>query len=53
MDVQLNVYFNKINTTLKVGASNILNNEHYETYGGPLIGRLGYISALYEFNKLD
>lgn len=51
LDMQLNYEFTKINTTLKVGASNILNNLHFETVGGPLIGRLGYIKLSYEFNK--
>ena len=29
---------------LKAGASNLLKNEHIETYGGPTVGRLAYIS---------
>jgi len=51
LDIQLNYEFKKINTTLKVGASNILNNLHFETVGGPLVGRLAYIKINYEFNK--
>jgi len=49
--VQVNYEFDKINTTLKIGASNILENEHFETVGGPLIGRLGYIKLSYQFDK--
>ncbi len=51
LDIQLNYEFKKINTTLKVGASNILDNLHFETVGGPLVGRLAYIKINYEFNK--
>jgi len=51
MDVQWNVTFKKINTTIKIGASNVLDNRAAQTYGGPEIGRLGYISATYDFVK--
>ena len=51
MDVQVNYSFAKQNTIVKVGSSNVLNNRHYEVYGGPLIGRLAYISLLYNFQK--
>jgi iron complex outermembrane receptor protein len=40
-----------INTTFKLGASNLLNNKQFQTYGGPRIGRLAYFSAVYEFKK--
>jgi len=51
LDMQVNYRFPQINTTVKIGASNILNNQHYETVGGPLIGRLGYIKLSYQFDK--
>ncbi|HNG06394.1 MAG TPA: TonB-dependent receptor, partial [Saprospiraceae bacterium] len=51
VDVQINHKIQKINTSFKLGASNLLNNLHYETYGGPLIGRLAYFSILYDFRK--
>ncbi|NJL74745.1 MAG: TonB-dependent receptor [Saprospiraceae bacterium] len=51
MDVQANVILPKIKTTLKIGASNALNNRSFQTYGGPRIGRLGYISLVYEQGK--
>ena len=51
LDAQINWKFSNLNTTVKLGASNLLNNLHYETYGGPELGRLAYISLLYEFNK--
>jgi len=51
LDAQINYNFKKINTTLKIGASNILDNRHLETIGGPLIGRLGYVRLNYQFSK--
>jgi iron complex outermembrane recepter protein len=50
LDVQVNKTFYPIHTVLKIGASNVLNNLHYEVYGGPLVGRLAYISLLYDMN---
>ena len=46
-----NYEFKRINTTLKIGASNILDNLHIETVGGPFVGRLGYIKLNYQFDK--
>jgi iron complex outermembrane recepter protein len=51
LDAQINVHVKRIHTTFKIGASNILNNKQFQTYGGPRIGRLAYISILYEFRK--
>ena len=51
LDAQINFKFDKINTTFKIGASNILDNQQFQTYGGPRIGRLAYASILYEFTK--
>jgi len=51
LDVQANYEFQKINTTLKIGAANILNNLHFETVGGPLVGRLAYIKLTYNLKK--
>ena len=48
LDAQVNYKFQKIKTTLKIGASNVLNNQSFQTYGGPRIGRLGYVSLTYE-----
>ena len=50
LDAQINYTFPKINTTLKVGASNVLNNLQFQTYGGPRIGRLAYVSLLFELD---
>lgn len=51
LDAQVNVSFAKLNTTVKVGASNVLNNKQFQTYGGPRIGRMAYISILYDFRQ--
>ncbi len=48
LDAQVNYRFNKLDTTLKVGASNLLDNRNFQTYGGPRIGRLAYISVVYQ-----
>ncbi|MEL7124408.1 MAG: TonB-dependent receptor, partial [Bacteroidota bacterium] len=51
LDAQINWKAPKINTTFKLGASNLLNNETFQTYGGPTIGRLAYFSMTYDFEK--
>ncbi|NJN77260.1 MAG: TonB-dependent receptor [Saprospiraceae bacterium] len=48
LDAQVNYKVPSINTTFKIGASNILNNKQFQTYGAPRIGRLAYVSAVYE-----
>jgi outer membrane receptor protein involved in Fe transport len=48
LDAQVNWRFRALDTTLKIGASNVFNKYQYQTYGGPEIGRLAYISLLYE-----
>jgi hypothetical protein len=34
----------KTTVTYKIGASNALNNQVYQVFGGPLVGRLAYLS---------
>jgi iron complex outermembrane recepter protein len=51
LDAQVNYKMTNISTTLKIGASNVLNNKVYQVYGGPRVGRMAYISLLYEFAK--
>ncbi|MBN8704062.1 MAG: TonB-dependent receptor [Bacteroidetes bacterium] len=48
VDAQISYNAKKINTTFKLGASNLLNKMQYQVYGGPLIGRMAYFSILYE-----
>ena len=51
VDGQINRLFNVKNSKLiaKIGASNILNNQVYQAYGGPTVGRLAYISITLEY----
>jgi iron complex outermembrane recepter protein len=51
VDAQVNYTFKKLDSTLKLGASNIFNNKVFQTYGGPRIGRMAYISLVYDFKK--
>ena len=51
LDVQVSKYLPKIRTTFKLGASNALNNQKFQVYGGPRIGRMIYFSALLELNR--
>jgi len=51
LDGQVSIIFENINTTFKFGASNLLNNKVFQTYGGPRVGRLAYFSILYDFQK--
>ena len=50
VDVQFNKRFPEAKSTIKLGCSNLLNNLHYEVYGGPEIGRLFYMQLLVELN---
>jgi iron complex outermembrane recepter protein len=50
-DGQINYNFTKVHTTLKLGGSNLLNNKQFQAYGGPRIGRMAYISLVYDFVK--
>ncbi len=51
VDAQINLYIEDLNTTFKFGGSNLLSNMHIETYGGPSVGRLAYVSILYDFSQ--
>ncbi|MEO5582555.1 MAG: TonB-dependent receptor, partial [Saprospiraceae bacterium] len=53
LDAQINWKIRPLNTTIKIGASNILNNKQFQAYGGPKIGRLAYISLIYEMKKIN
>jgi len=52
LDAQINKKVPKINTTFKLGASNLLNNKQYQVYGGPRIGRLIYFQVTVDMDKL-
>lgn len=51
VDGQINYTIPKLHLTFKAGASNMLNKKQFQTYGGPRIGRMAYISLLYDFVK--
>ena len=51
VDAQFNKFIPKIHCTIKVGASNLTNNKQFQVYGGPRIGRMAYISLLFEIEK--
>jgi len=51
LDAQVNVRVPSIHTTFKLGASNLLDNKQFQTYGGPRIGRLAYFQVTYDFSK--
>lgn len=51
LDAQINYRSAPINTTFKLGATNVLNTPQIQTYGGPKIGRLAYFSILYEWRN--
>ena len=46
VDAQINYKFDKDRLIFKLGSSNLLDNQHYEVYGGPLVGRLYYFSII-------
>jgi outer membrane receptor for ferrienterochelin and colicin len=49
LDFQLTKDIQRLNLAFKIGASNILNNEVIQVYGGPFIGRMAYISLSFDF----
>lgn len=48
VDMQISKKLQQLNATIKLGSSNLLNNMHYEVYGGPYIGRMTYCSLLFD-----
>ena len=51
LDFQINRNFKRQNLTLKLGASNLLNNQVLQVYGGPFIGRMVYFSLLFDYSN--
>ncbi len=51
LDAQVNKQFPKAKLTAKLGASNILNNSVIQVYGGPRVGRMAYLSLLFDLAK--
>lgn len=48
LDFQLTKNLQKQNLSIKLGASNILNNKALQVYGGPFVGRMMYLSLLFD-----
>lgn len=49
LDAQISKDLKSINASLKVGASNLLDNKTYQVYGGPRVGRMSYASIQFDF----
>ncbi len=52
LDAQVNKYVKKIKTTFKLGASNVLNRQQLQVFGGPYIGRMAYLSVRVDLDNL-
>ena len=50
-DAQISKSLPNINTTFKLGASNLFNKKSLQVYGGPYVGRLAYFSLTYDLAK--
>lgn len=48
LNAQVSKHIPTIHTTVKIGASNLLNNKQFQVYGGPRVGSLIYFSLLFE-----
>jgi iron complex outermembrane receptor protein len=48
VDAQINVRIPRLKTTVKVGASNVLNQRYFQYAAGPTIGGLYYVSFTYD-----
>jgi hypothetical protein len=51
LDAQISKSFFNQNVLVKFGASNLLDNRVFQVYGGPRVGRMAYISILFELKK--
>jgi hypothetical protein len=49
IDAQVSYNITKINTSVKVGGTNILNNRYIQYAAGPSIGALYYAAITYDF----
>lgn len=48
LDLQFNKKLPSINAIIKIGGSNILNNQIYQSYGSPRIGAIYYVSVTFD-----
>lgn len=50
LDAQVNKFIAKAKLTVKIGASNLLNNKVLQVFGGPFVGRIIYTTISFDFN---
>jgi outer membrane receptor protein involved in Fe transport len=48
VDAQISYNLHSLNSVLKAGASNMLNNQVYQAYGSPSIGAVYYVSIVFD-----
>lgn len=48
VDLQINKKLPQAKSMIKIGASNIFNNQVYQSYGSPSIGALYYVSVIFD-----
>jgi iron complex outermembrane recepter protein len=48
VDAQVSYKLTNLKTIVKLGASNLFNNQVYEAYGSPTIGGIYYISLIFD-----
>ena len=51
VDAQANYSIPEWNLLIKVGASNLLNNQVFQVYGGPIVGRMMYAQLIFDLGK--
>jgi outer membrane receptor protein involved in Fe transport len=51
VDAQVNKYIEKAKLTVKLGASNLLNNSVLQVFGGPYVGRVVYINVSFDLTQ--
>lgn len=52
VDLQLSYEFPKYFSTIRLGASNLLNHKRQEAYGSPRIGRMFYVTLLFDLTNI-
>jgi outer membrane receptor protein involved in Fe transport len=53
LDAMISKEIPNYHTQIKLGASNLTNNLALQVYGGPRIGRMAYISLLFDISHAD
>lgn len=51
VDAQMSIRLPSWNSTIKVGGNNVLNNMAFQVFGGPRVGRLLYVSWLWDMAR--